>query len=208
MAIPTPGATVQMESSVYDRTVRWPAVMQQVLGNEYNIIEEGHCGRTTVFDDPEVPGRNGSRVLNSILTTHAPLDMIIIMLGTNDLKDCYQASISAITEGLAKLTEIIITHESFQSKHPLILIIAPPPLAETADNEIKESFRGAKEKSHSLGREIVEFFNDTPVFTVNTDKHIQSSNRDGIHLEAEDQIKLGKLIAEEVKLIFFDIFGS
>lgn len=76
------------EASTEDRLQRWrrwPGVMQRELGDDVHVIEEGLNGRTTVFEDPFEPGRNGMAHLPVVLKTHAPLDLVVIWLGTNDL---------------------------------------------------------------------------------------------------------------------------
>lgn len=88
--------------------VRWTSVLQQKLGfEEYRIVEEGLCGRTTVFEDELRPGRRGSDVISFLLETHAPVDEIIIMLGTNDCKAVYNANETVIGKGIEKLLQII-----------------------------------------------------------------------------------------------------
>ena len=72
--------------------VRWPGVLQAALGGAYRVIEEGLNGRTTVFDDSIEEGRNGETYLRPCLQTHAPIDLVILMLGTNDLKRRFSLS--------------------------------------------------------------------------------------------------------------------
>ena len=73
----------------YDRNIRWPGVLQKELGQAYYVKEEGLCGRTTVWDDPVEGHKNGLKQLTPILHSHCPLDLVVIMLGTNDLKMRY-----------------------------------------------------------------------------------------------------------------------
>ncbi|MEM8844821.1 MAG: hypothetical protein AAGB35_07230, partial [Pseudomonadota bacterium] len=70
----------------YDFSTRWPGRLQQLMGEDCRIIEENLCGRTTIFDDPILPDRNGLTYLPPCLLSHQPLDLVIIMLGSNDLK--------------------------------------------------------------------------------------------------------------------------
>lgn len=88
----------------YQWGVRWPSILNEKLGmKDYWVIEEGLCGRTTVFDDPLRDGRCGVKVLPNILETHNPLDLVIIMLGTNDCKTAYSASPELIGKAAARL---------------------------------------------------------------------------------------------------------
>lgn len=90
----------------YPWGVRWTSIVDKELnkkGQEYRIIEEGLCGRTTVFDDPLRDGRNGVKILPTILETHSPIDTVIIMLGTNDCKTIYSATAEYIGHGVERL---------------------------------------------------------------------------------------------------------
>ena len=82
---------------------RWTGILQDSLGNGFRVIEEGLCGRTTCFDDPFSPNRNGLAYLTVALETHCPLDLLIIMLGTNDLKANFNLSAFDISRGAASL---------------------------------------------------------------------------------------------------------
>ena len=87
----------------YDRHTRWPGRLQELLGSAYQVIEEGLCGRTTIFDDPLREGRCGIRMLPVVLETHNPIDIIVVMLGTNDCKSIYGATADFIGKGISKL---------------------------------------------------------------------------------------------------------
>jgi len=115
---------------------RRTGILQDLLGNEYEIIEEGLGARTTMFDDPrpELPGRNGLTMLPTILDTHVPLDMVILMLGTTDTKPMMQTSSEDIGEGMRKL---ITTIKEFKLVNdytpPKILVIVPPIVKDDAE---------------------------------------------------------------------------
>ena len=108
--------------------VRWTGVLRRLLGEGWEVLEEGMNGRTTVFDNPMSPGRNGSAYLLTCLETHKPLDLVILMLGTNDLRftDAWGAA-----EGAAALVKSIRLYNHMEeSTHifpgkPRILLIAP-----------------------------------------------------------------------------------
>ena len=91
-AIPTPGAYRPAPAARMARDVRWPGVMARALGPNFQVIEEGLCGRTTMFDDPEEDGRNGLAYFAPCLRSHAPLDLVIISLGCNDVKAGFAAT--------------------------------------------------------------------------------------------------------------------
>ena len=89
------------KSGRYDENIRWTGLLQKKLGSGYHIIEEGLCGRTTVFHDELREGRRGLDMIGVTVEMHDPLDLVIIMLGTNDCKSRYGASASVIAKGLS-----------------------------------------------------------------------------------------------------------
>ena len=89
----------------YDRHTRWPGRLQELLGSAYQVIEEGLCGRTTAFDDVTEPGRSGLDRIRDAVGKNEPLDLLIIVLGSNDCKAQFQASAEEITKGLERLLE-------------------------------------------------------------------------------------------------------
>lgn len=126
----------------YDRHTRWPGVMRAELGPDYWVVEEGLNGRTTVGTDPVAEYRNGIHLLQANLDSHAPLDLMILMLGTNDLKIKFSASVLDIAKGVAALIEIA------RRSVPRILLISPPPLGKLS--EFAEMFERGTEKSTRL----------------------------------------------------------
>ena len=84
--------------------VRWTSLLQEKLNKEeYRVIEEGLCGRTTVFEDPLRDGRKGTALFPTLLETHAQVDVITLMLGTNDCKTVFGASADVIGKGIHKI---------------------------------------------------------------------------------------------------------
>lgn len=111
----------------FEYAERWTGRLQKLLGEDYLVVEEGLGGRTTVFDDPFSEGRNGLKDIDSALEKHSPLDLVIVMLGTNDTKTNYCASATAIAFGASKIVERVKTHvyrPDFAS--PKVLLISPP----------------------------------------------------------------------------------
>ncbi|MCM1507690.1 MAG: SGNH/GDSL hydrolase family protein [Ruminococcus flavefaciens] len=115
----------------YPFEIRWTGILAQKLGfQDYHIIEEGLCGRTTMFDDPLRDGRCGVKILPTILETHSPLDLTIIMLGTNDCKKIYGATAEIIAKGAERL----INQVRSIAKGNEILLVSPIHLG----NNIKD----------------------------------------------------------------------
>ena len=108
----------------YPKNVRWPGCLGILLGNEYEVIEEGCNGRTTVFDDPIEGWKNGLDYLRPCLNTHKPIDLVIMMLGSNDLKEVFGAEAKDSAAGAATLVDVIIKFtEEKQGFVPKILFI-------------------------------------------------------------------------------------
>lgn len=179
---------------------RWPGVLQRELGERYRVIEEGLPGRNTRWDDPIERQRNGLTQLHPVLESHVPLDLVIVMLGTNDLKRRYNLTASDIAQSagdLARTAHQIATNAAGAPAR--VLLVAPPPIAELSDYDLL--FEGALEKSLKFSRYYalaakwyeVDFFDAATV--------IQSSPVDGIHFEVEEHHKLGRAIAEKVREI-------
>jgi lysophospholipase L1-like esterase len=131
---------------------RWTCLLADLLGPGYLVREEGLSGRTTSFEDPLFEGLNGFSYIHSCMMTHEPLDLLIIMLGTNDVKERFCATPGNIAKGLERLTvKALQTKEAWRSE-PNILIIAPPPIEEGYyETEIgPEMGKGCREKSLAL----------------------------------------------------------
>ena len=113
---------------------RWPNVLAAGLGGKAHVIEEGHNGRTTIYDDGTcLDNRKGSDALPMLLATHQPLDLVIIMLGTNDIKYANRCRAFDASMGMARLIEIVKKYPYLPSfKVPEILIMAPPALCKTS----------------------------------------------------------------------------
>lgn len=186
----------------YDDSTRWPGVLQHELGERYRVFEEGHCGRTTVFDDPTDPTRNGRKTLPDIIRKYPPLNLIILMLGTNDLKSHYSASTLDSCKGLESLIEIIRTAYALSDhKIPEILIICPPPFADMSTSPFKDKYTGGEVKSYQLAETIKSYFKSSEFHIFAAGEYVSSSPADGIHLEAKEQIKLGKAISTKISSI-------
>lgn len=118
---------VPKEEARYPWDIRWTGILEERIREKgYRVIEEGLCGRTTVFEDPLREGRRGTAVLPAILETHAPVELVILMLGTNDCKSVYAASPEVIGKGIEKLLDQI-RQKLPESK---VLLISPIRLGE------------------------------------------------------------------------------
>jgi len=185
----------------YARFARWPGVLQQRLGGGYYIIEAGLSGRTTVHDDPIEPHRNGKTYLPACLMSHQPLDLVILMLGTNDLKHRFGQSAFDIAAGagfLVKLIQQSGTGPNGQS--PQVLLLAPPPIIKRPPTAAQ--FEGGPAKSKQFGRTFGPISRQHHCHFLDTGKVVDSSSIDGVHLELTEHQKLGLALAEKVEQIF------
>lgn len=107
---------------------RWTCLLAEYLGENYAVKEEGLGGRTTVFSDPLMEGADGLTYLFPCMMSHEPIDLLIIMLGTNDSKIRFSATPENIAAGLDRLTRKALSIDAWRST-PNILLIAPPPIA-------------------------------------------------------------------------------
>ncbi len=183
----------------YDRDARWPGVLRASLGDGHEVIEEGHCGRTTVWDDPVEGGfKNGRRYLIPCLESHAPLDLVVLMLGTNDLKQRFAVPAADIARSAGILVDIIQTSTAGPNgAAPGILLLIPPPIGRLS--ELRDMFAGALEKSRQFSEQYRLIAAELDCPYLDTATVIRSSDTDGIHLEAPEHRALGLAVADRVR---------
>ena len=178
--------------------VRWPGVLARGLGDGFRVVEEGLNGRTTVYDDPiEGAHKNGRTYLRACLESHSPIDLVTLMLGTNDLKARFGASASDIAQGAVSLAdEILRSGCGPGGGAPVVVMISPAPVGKLTD--MAEMFRGAEEKSGRFAAHYERFAEQYGCEFLDAGAVISSSDIDGIHLEAEEHRKLGGAVADLV----------
>ena len=145
-------ATVPRPAGRYAPHERWPGVLRTALGDGWLVIEEGLPGRTTVSDDPvEGIEKNGRTYLVPCLGSHKPLDTVVLMLGTNDLKARFNKSAWEIAAGVGKLVDIVKTTPEVGrgGRLPDILVVCPPPTRDHLPG-YAEMFAGAPPKSRKM----------------------------------------------------------
>lgn len=184
----------------YGRDERWPGVLRHDLGQDYFIIEEGLNGRTTVWNDPIEGYKNGKEYLIPCLATHAPLDLVVIMLGTNDLKKRFSLSAFDVAAGAGVLVDVARMSQAGPGDGPPeVLLICPPPLARLSD--FADMFEGGLETSKKLAGEYRRVAEERGCHFLNAGDVIVSSDLDGIHLDPSEQRKLGQAVATRVREI-------
>src|SRR5919197_920349 len=132
----------------FPRDVRWPGRLQGMLGEAWHVVEEGLNGRTTTLDSPISPGKNGLDYLVPCLESHAPLDAVVLYLGTNDLADRYAMTATDIARAAARLAAVVARSEAgANGGAPVPILVCPPPLGDTT---WAEDWAGAPAKSAVL----------------------------------------------------------
>jgi lysophospholipase L1-like esterase len=186
----------------FPRAARWPGVLQSELGPDWYVIEEGLAGRTTVRDDPiEGADKNGRTYLRPCLQSHAAVDLVLLMLGTNDLKVRFGQPASEIAMGIGCLIrDIQELAPGPGGSVPEIMVVAPPPFL----SDLKEwhsIFAGAYQKSHQLAREFEAMAVSLGVHFFDAAAVCQCDERDGFHLGEEAHALLGRALAEAIEAI-------
>lgn len=181
---------------------RWPGVLRQQLGSGWYVIEEGLSGRTTVHNDPiEGDLKNGRTYLRPCLMSHAPLDLVILMLGTNDLKARFGQPASEVAMGIGCLIyDIKELAPGPDGRVPEIMVVAPPPMLEDI-GEWSGIFDGAQSKSLELAHAFEVISDSLEVHFFDAARIISSDPADGFHLSKQAHEDLGKAIANEVEAI-------
>ncbi len=185
----------------YDESERFPTRLQALLGEDYLVIEEGLCGRTTVFEDALTEGLCGLNYITPCLKSHSPVDLLIIMLGTNDVKERFGVSAQCIGEGMHRLLQKAI-HTDCWAGSPQILVVAPPHIGEEVRNTAVFGFmgEGCVEKS----RELAIFYKEkaTALGCDFIDANVIENafiEVDHMHFTARAHEELSKILAEYIQ---------
>ena len=187
-----------IDGTRHPRESRWPGILQGLLGEEYTVIEEGCNGRTTVIVDEQEPWKCGKTSLQACLNSHKPVDLLIIMLGTNDMKKQYHAHAAGIAAGAEELVRISKTFLKIKQDYPPeILLVAPPVLrAGISRSPFRESFsEDAVKVSEQLAPLYEEAAQKTGCHFLNAGDIVESSREDCLHLTSAEHGKLAAAIA-------------
>ena len=175
---------------------RWPSVLQAAMGGQVNVLAEGLNGRTTASDDHLAEcDRNGARILPTILHTHAPLDLVILLLGTNDMKPGIAGSAILAMQGMRRLVTIIRRHPyPAPQESPHVVIVSPPPLADTPDAEFTAMFSGGPEESAKLAPMFRGLADEMGCGFFDAGSVAKATPMDGVHLDAANTRALGEAL--------------
>lgn len=187
----------------YGEDVRWPCRLQALLGDGYRIQENGINGRTTAFDDPASLCKNGLEGLGYALVSGKPFDLVILMLGTNDLKFVTANRSAAGAKMLIRLLQQ--ANEKFPGSTPVfrngvrILLVSPLEIGENAAAEGTYFYR---EESLRFPMEYAALAKETGVYFLDAAKAASPCPAEGTHLLPEGHRALAEAIAEKVRDIF------
>ena len=188
-------------SDRFGRDERWPGRLRKLLP-DWEVIEEGHPGRTTVHDDPvEGNHRNGLTVLPALLESHRPLDVVAVMLGTNDLKERFSVNATDIAHSLERLVRLILASGAGPGQGaPGVLLICPPPIVEVGC--LAGMFAGGAAKSRMLAAEVRKAAARVGVPFLDAGEVVTVSPVDGIHYDAAANPALAKAVAAAITAHF------
>jgi lysophospholipase L1-like esterase len=180
---------------------RWPSALQSELGSSAYVIADGLNGRTTAHDDHLVAeDRNGARTLPTSLATHSPLDLVIIMLGSNDMKPWIHGRAYVAANGMARLVNIIRGHAYFfDAPIPQVIMVAPPPVSRTDNVEFSEYFEGANESSTHLATSYRQYAQQLACGFFDAGSVAKTTPVDGVHLDAANTRAIGVGLAPLVR---------
>lgn len=192
-----------MNDGRFDEDERWTCLLQKKLGEEYLILEEGLGGRTTSFQDPVFEGLSGLDYIYPCLMSHEPVDLLIIMLGTNDTKERFGASSACIALGLKRLIQkAIATTDCWRDKTPHILVVTPQNIGkEYEQTQVRKTMgAGCAEKSQGLGEEYKEIAKmmGCEYLDANEVISVPPNNVDYMHLTAEGHRQLAEALTKKV----------
>ena len=192
----------------YPRRIRWPGVAAAALGAGWQVVEAGLNGRTTVFEDP-LGDKAGVRHLGPVLESAAPVDVVVIALGTNDLKTRMAASAYEIAEGAGVLVDRVLASQTGPGDGaPGVLLVAPPTLVGVdgwaardpdAYEGFDEGWREAAERSLRFAAQYARVARVRGVPFLDAGAHVRSSEVDGIHWEPEGHAAFGAAVAAAVQ---------
>jgi len=180
---------------------RWPGVLERSLvekGKNIRVIENCLNGRRTVWSDPFKPGRDGSQGLSQVIEMHSPLKLVILMLGTNDFQCTHNNNAWLSAQGTAKLITII-RQAPIEPEMPVppIMVIAPPKIIRPR-GAIANKFKGAEGRDAGLASELKTIAKEYSTYYFDAASVTEASTVDGIHLDEDQHLRLGKAIAVAV----------
>lgn len=188
----------------YPESVRWTGVCQQELGDDFVIIEDGINGRTTIFDQPFSEYLNGIKGLGYSLLSQAPLDIIVMFLGTNDITfnniERVQYGIDEIIRTCINANYIYRSEGPIFLNTPKVLLLIPMPFDPVVD-KIPGSAKNRYFESTKFKEYFLPVADKYGIGCLDTSDIADVSRIDGVHLTAVGHERIGKAVAEMIKTL-------
>ncbi len=195
------GADPADDTRRFEWPVRWPGVLQRELGDAYHVVEDGIGGRTTVHGDTLERYRSGIELLPPALEAHAPLDLVVLMLGTNDISYPHLSAADA-ADGAGRLAHLVQRCELGPGgAAPGVLLVCPPAVGPFENNWRPGLWAGADVKSRALPREFARVAAALGVPWLDAGGFVTTSPLDGWHLDVSQHELLGVAVATSVREI-------
>lgn len=187
----------------YDEHTRWPGVMRDLLGDDYAVAENALGARTANLDEPrpELPLRNGLQMLPIALEIAAPIDILIFMIGTPDLKPLFNVTPESIAEGMRKNIETAKSFKAVNGRSPQQIIIIAPPIINDAAEFASKAYANAHDKSVALVNLYRKLAYETNCLFIDSNDFVQVDPTEGVHISKESHHKLGQAVTETVRSI-------
>jgi lysophospholipase L1-like esterase len=180
--------------------IRWTGRLQSLLGPGYKVTEEGLGGRTTVFDDPTDRGKVGMDHLETCLLSHYPLDLVIVMLGTNDAKRIFALSVEDIALGLSRIVGFIQEFKVPPTKLPAPQILVVSPILITRDDPCSCYDASSCQRSQGFATAFGRVAKERDVWFLDA-ATVAKSGVDGLHMDEQSHEALAHLIFGKTKEI-------
>ena len=189
----------------YAPGIRWTGVLAERVRDFAVVVEAGLSGRTTDLEDPEAPYRNGAAFLPVALRTHTPIDLVVLLLGTNDSKAVFARSglqIAVSLAGLVRTVQSFTGPDAAGAPPPQVLLVAPPPVHPDPEAWIGRVFQGANDRLTALAAEAACFAAARGVAFLDAGRILVTGGADGIHFDEANNRTLGEAVAAEARRLF------
>lgn len=191
-------------SKRYDVQTRYTCVAEKALGEGYACIEEGLCGRTTIYTNPDEAYKNGETYLLPCLLSHRPLDLVVMMLGTNDLRLRFTPTVEHLGDGIRRMIEIVKTCPTAGAGGvpPKVLIVSPIHIQKPNGRTDYYNDRGG-EAGEALAAHFATVYSkvadETGCAFLDAALYATADKADGLHMDGASHIALGKAVADAIR---------
>jgi lysophospholipase L1-like esterase len=181
----------------FDRGVRWPSIVADALAGQWEVVAEGLNGRTAALDSPVAEGRNGLTYLLPCLHSHAPVDLVVIYLGTNDVGDRYALPPMTVAGAVGRLVRVVRSSEAGPGHGPPdVLVICPPPFGRVDPDG---DFAGAPARADGFSRHFAAVCAELDVALLDLRGIVRYSDLDGIHLDEAGHAAVAAAVLERIR---------